>query len=120
MRSQTFTPASIPVVDTLKSRYANESGSHGLYSRAQRLFGKSSNKYTRTFDEHLTGTTLNKDVISLTDSPVSRTGGHDLKSTATDASLDFRSLEIAWVVITHTERLTCTHQHVYSLKTVMF
>lgn len=66
MRSQTFTPASIPVVDTLKSRYANESGSHGLYSRVQRLFGKSSNKYTHPFNEHLTGANLKKDVMSLT------------------------------------------------------
>lgn len=46
MKSWTFTPASIPVVDTLKSKYANESGSHGLYSSGQRLFGRSSNTQT--------------------------------------------------------------------------
>lgn len=64
MKNQTFTPASIPVVDTLKSRYASESGSHGLNSRGQRLFGKSSIKYTQahkhTPKEHLTEVTCKK------------------------------------------------------------
>lgn len=50
-------------------------------------------------------------VLFLTQpSPVSRTGGHDRRSTTADASLDFRSLLIACVVITHPERLTYTHK----------
>lgn len=44
-------------------------------------------------------------------SPVSKTGGHVLTSTAADASLDFSNLEITWVVITQDDRLTCKHTH---------
>lgn len=46
-------------------------------------------------------------------SPVSRTGGHDRRSTTAAASLDLRSLLIACVVITHPERLTCIHTHFF-------
>lgn len=38
----TFTPVSMPVVETLKSRYANISGVGGLYSWGNLFLGKSS------------------------------------------------------------------------------
>lgn len=40
--------------------------------------------------------------------PVSRTGGQERTSTAAEASLDLSSLKMSCVVITHTDRLTCS------------
>lgn len=42
IRGPTFTPAKMPVVDTLKSRYASTSGEGGLNTRATFFFGMSS------------------------------------------------------------------------------
>lgn len=47
-------------------------------------------------------------------SPVSRTGGHERRSTTADASLDLKSLLIACVVIIHPERLTYIHTHTHN------
>lgn len=50
VRAPTFTPAKIPVVDTLKSRYASTSGEGGLNTLATFLFGMSSAKWEMPAD----------------------------------------------------------------------
>lgn len=74
-----LTPAKIPVVDTLKSKYASTSGEGGLKMLATFFFGMSS---------------------------VSRMVGQVLTSTAAAASLDLSSRVMACVLRTHADLLT--------------
>jgi hypothetical protein len=74
-------PASIPVVDTLKSRYANISAVGALYITGNFFLGMSS---------------------------VSSVTGHVLMSTTLLASLDLSSLITFWLESTSTDLLTST------------
>lgn len=92
------------------------SGLDGLYSRGGFFFGKSSKKKINegpsvcheSPSRYFTVFIVSKRKCATSFVPVSRTGGQVRTSTAAEASFDLSSLQMSCVVITHTERLTCT------------